>query len=144
MLAIVFGCQRFHQYLYGKEFLVETDHRPLESIFKKELNKCPMRLQRLRITLQPYQFIVKYKPGTQMYLADALSRASCDDKNINLKEEDIKAQVNMIRYHDISPKKIEKVQEETAKDPVLQKLKSVILESWPNSKKDVNEEIKPY
>ena len=34
-LAIVFGCQRFKQYLFGKKVIVETDHKPLEHIFKK-------------------------------------------------------------------------------------------------------------
>lgn len=38
MLAIVFGCQRFHQYLYGKEFLVETNHRPLKSSKRNSTN----------------------------------------------------------------------------------------------------------
>ena len=34
-LAIVFGCERFHQYLYGKEVEIESDHKPLEAIFTK-------------------------------------------------------------------------------------------------------------
>lgn len=76
-----------------------------------------------------------------MYLADALSRASYDDKNFDLREEDIEAQVNMIMYHNISPKKLEKLQEETTKDPVLQELMSVILEGWPNLKKGVKSNL---
>lgn len=36
LLAIVFACQRFHFYLYGREFTVESDHRPLESLMKKD------------------------------------------------------------------------------------------------------------
>ncbi|RXN21598.1 Transposon Ty3-I Gag-Pol [Labeo rohita] len=34
MLAIVFGVERFHQYVYGKEINVESDHKPLEVIMK--------------------------------------------------------------------------------------------------------------
>ena len=37
LLAIVFGCERFHTYVYGKPFVVETDHKPLEMIHKKAL-----------------------------------------------------------------------------------------------------------
>lgn len=45
MLAITtFGYQSFHQYLYGKSFLVETDHKLLEAIFSKPLNRYPLRL----------------------------------------------------------------------------------------------------
>ena len=37
LLAVVFGCERFHQYVYGNKTLVESDHKPLESIMKKPL-----------------------------------------------------------------------------------------------------------
>ena len=36
-LAIVFGCEKekFHNYVYGREFEIESGHKPLESIFRK-------------------------------------------------------------------------------------------------------------
>ena len=40
-LAIVFGCEHFHLYLYGKSFEMETDHRPLEYIFKPKSTGKP-------------------------------------------------------------------------------------------------------
>ncbi len=42
---IVFACEKFHQFIYGKHVEVETDHKPLVNIFKETLNDCPMRLQ---------------------------------------------------------------------------------------------------
>lgn len=41
LLAIVFGCERFNQFVYGKEIYVESDHKPLEVITKKPLCKTP-------------------------------------------------------------------------------------------------------
>ena len=41
LLAISWGVQKFHTYLYGNELIVKTDHKPLESIFKKPLNEAP-------------------------------------------------------------------------------------------------------
>ena len=38
MLAIVFGTSKFHQYIYGKTFMVESDHKPLEGLLKKPLS----------------------------------------------------------------------------------------------------------
>ena len=54
MLAIFFGCKRFHQYLYGRKVKVETDHKPLVPVFKKTLSKAPPRLQRMLLQLQSY------------------------------------------------------------------------------------------
>ena len=47
-LAIVFGCEHFDLYLYGKSFEMETDHRPLEYIFKPKVSgkPAPARVER--------------------------------------------------------------------------------------------------
>ena len=37
MLSIVFGMERFESYLYGRKVILESDHKPLESILKKSL-----------------------------------------------------------------------------------------------------------
>ena len=44
LLAIVFACTKFHDYILGKEVIIESDHKPLETIFKKQLEKAPARL----------------------------------------------------------------------------------------------------
>ena len=74
MLAVVFGCERFHMYVYGKSFVLESDHKPLEMINLKNLAAAPQRLQRMFLRVQPYDFVLRYKPGKQMMLADAMSR----------------------------------------------------------------------
>jgi hypothetical protein len=55
MLAIVFGCTRFHKLIYGRHnVIVESDHKPLETIWKKPLHTAPMRLQKMIMKLQLY------------------------------------------------------------------------------------------
>ena len=54
LLAVVFGCERFHTYIYGKEFQIESDHKPLENIQNKNIAQAPPRLQRMLLRLQPY------------------------------------------------------------------------------------------
>ena len=44
LLAIVFGCEKFHTYLYGRSFVVESDHKPLEMICLKNLISAPVRI----------------------------------------------------------------------------------------------------
>ena len=75
LLAIVFGMERFENYVYGRRVVIESDHKPLEIICKKTLVSAPKRLQRMLLKLQKFDFMVVYKQGTQMYMADTLSRA---------------------------------------------------------------------
>ncbi|KFM57554.1 Transposon Ty3-I Gag-Pol polyprotein, partial [Stegodyphus mimosarum] len=143
-LAIVFACEKFHQYIFGKCFIVESDHKPLETIFKKPLNKCPVRLQRMRIRLQPYQFEIKYKPGKELFIADALSR-SFTDKGSDFFEGDIEAHVGMVvESIPVSKDKMENFQQETGKDEELQVLRKLIKTGWPDTKCMVPELAKPY
>ena len=76
LLAIVYGCTKFHQYVYGKKVKVQTDHKPLEALFKKPLFQlAPQRLQRMMLRLQHYDLQVEYEPGKNLLIADTPSRA---------------------------------------------------------------------
>lgn len=71
LLAIVFGCEHFEAYTYGRDRVkVETDHQPLETIVRKPLHKAPSRLQRMLLRLQKFNLNVRYKRGKEMVLAD--------------------------------------------------------------------------
>jgi hypothetical protein len=76
LLAVVYGCEKFHTYLYGRSFTVQSDHNLLESIHLKHLTSAPPRLQRMLLRLQPYSLTIKYRRGADMEIADALSRLS--------------------------------------------------------------------
>ena len=61
-LALVFGVKSFHQYVYGREFDLETDHKPLTFIFgpKKGLPMMSAaRVQRWAIFLTAYDFKIR-------------------------------------------------------------------------------------
>ena len=87
--AIVYACERFHQYIYGRTVQVETDHKPLESIFQKPLYQSPLRLQRMILRLQRNDLVVKYKKGTLLHIADALSRACLTDETTGTELENL-------------------------------------------------------
>ena len=59
ILAIVFGVERYHQFTYGRKVAVESDHKPLEMIFTKQLTSAPKRLQKMLMTLQMYDITIR-------------------------------------------------------------------------------------
>ena len=71
-LAIVWGIHKFRYYLYGKKFILETDHRPL--VYLETFKGNNGRLMRWALALQPYNFQIVYISGTENHGADLLSR----------------------------------------------------------------------
>ena len=64
-LAVVFGTEHFNQYIYGRAFLVESDHKPLQPILKRNIDKAPPRIQRMLLRLQKYDFELVFTPGSR-------------------------------------------------------------------------------
>jgi len=57
-LAIVFGTERFDQYIFGHHAVaIQTDHKPLVFIFMKSIHKASRRLQALLLHLQKHPII---------------------------------------------------------------------------------------
>lgn len=83
-LGIIFAITRFHIYIYGREFSLQTDHKPLLTIFgsKKGLPiYTANRLLRWGTILLNYNFKLEFLPSKKIGHADGLSRlvpAKCE------------------------------------------------------------------
>ena len=71
-LAIVWGFKRFHLYLYGVSFVLQTDHEPLK--YMNSAKFANGRLMRWAMFLQSYNFRVEAIKGSENVGADYLSR----------------------------------------------------------------------
>ena len=134
MLAIVFAVERFEQCVYGRQVRVQTDHNPLDSILKKSLISAPKRMQRMLLRLQKFDLDVTYKKGTEMILADTISKAyrvPSETKMLASKplrdetERDIEV-INMAQYLPISEATQTQMEAETEADSILRELKAAI------------------
>ena len=133
LLAIVFGCEKFHTYLYGRTFVVESDHKPLEMISMKNLIAAPVRLQRMLLRLQQYDMVIMYMPGKEMLLADALSRLpSRTDTEIKFN-----LRVDAISLSEFSRSHLTKIAAETQWNPILSTVHRVTLNGWLTRRKHV-------
>lgn len=76
MLAVVYGVEHYHLYLFASEFKVITDHKPLLGIVNSQ-KPVSARMERWRLRLMPYQFALEYRPG-KSNPADYMSRHPYD------------------------------------------------------------------
>ncbi|KXJ19477.1 Uncharacterized protein K02A2.6 [Exaiptasia diaphana] len=127
---------------------LETDHKPLEFIFKKSIHSAPARLQRMLLRLQRYNLRVVYKPGSQMYLADHLSRAPLPVIEEFQSEFEVFAveveSINPLESIKVSPDRLNQIQKATGQDLILETLKSTVLQGWPETKDEVPQNIREY
>lgn len=147
LLSVAFSCNRFHQYLYGRRFYIENDHKPLKFILSKPLASCPPRIQRLMLRLQEYNFEYIWKPGKELLIADALSRnpeSRLTEDDVRL-EKEIQCQVHMITTSlPFSDAYVTKFKNSVQNDTLLQSLKCQILDGWPENVNMVNDKLKPF
>lgn len=84
LLSIVWSVKRFRPYVYGRKFVIRTDHKPL--IWLHNCSNPCSRLVHWRIDLSDYDYVIEYKSGVTNSNADALSRVVVTnqvDDNIN-------------------------------------------------------------
>ena len=137
MLAIVFGLEKFHHYVFGRDVNIITDHKPLVSICQKNLSKAPKRLQSLLLRAQSYNFKLQYKQGKLLPIADALSRNP-------VTTEMQTCTVSNISDLPLRRGKFEEIRRATQEDKTLKKLIEVISAGWPAGKNEAPAEVKPY
>ena len=137
MLAVSFGLSRFHHYTYGRDVRVISDHKPLEAIVKKQLPRAPKRLQNLLLQTQDYNFTVDYRPGKEIRVADALSRAPVEEAGVG-------ETLHNVFYTPLSKDRLAEVRTATLADESLVALKNVILTGFPDSHSEMPSCIRAY
>ena len=133
MLAAVFGAERFHTYIYGRSFMIKSDHKPLESISRKNLADTPAWLQCMMLCLQGYDFTIRYCPGKEMVIPDTLSHFS---PRPGQARPDLPLYI-AIHHACITPDCKEAFQQAFVNDPEMRALADLIITGWPEDIKEV-------
>jgi Reverse transcriptase (RNA-dependent DNA polymerase)./Integrase core domain. len=94
LLSIVWSTKYFRPYLYGKKFIIQTDHRPL--VWLMSLKDPNSKLLRWKIKLDEYNFEIKYKEGKLNTNADALSRVRTPMEIIETQENIFERENNLV------------------------------------------------
>eukprot|EP00731_Ephydatia_muelleri_P022229 Em0014g820a len=141
-LAIIFGVKRFHVYLYGRKFLLLTDHKPLTTIFGPKTGLpvvAASRLQRWALVLSAYQYDVKFRATEEHGNVDGLSRLPL--KGERHEEEETEASIfNMVQIETL-PVTAGQLRNESRQDKELSKVMRYLQNGWPEM---VTAELQPY
>lgn len=140
-LSLVFAVQKFHKMIWGRKFVLETDHKPLLAIFgsKKGIPvHSSSRLQRWAIALMSYDFTVEHKNTESFGHADVLSRLIASHQSpletivissIRVLENEVnRILVDAIRVLPVTAEVIERV---TKEDKLLLAVSEYLKSSWP-------------
>ena len=136
--------EKFHHFLYGKEFILETDQKPFVSIYKKHMIAISPRVQRLIVRSFPYlPSKVVYKKRIDIPVVDALSCVTPMDPEDNIKLPIIA--VNMITTRILMrtdcqgsfSNKLDQLRKSTLQDEQLTRLKHYISTGFLCEKKNL-------
>lgn len=147
-LSIIYGLTKFHRYIFGREFELRTDHKPLLHIFGSKKG-IPLhvanRLQRWALTIMAYQPMFKYVKTEDFGYVDVLSRLM---QRFQRPEDEcviasVEAEINTILENTFSNLPVSSVDiiNATKQDKSLQKLRDYIINGWPRTKTEVTDKV---
>ena len=71
MLALVLAVQKWQPYLMGRKFILRTNHKSLKYLWEQKITTIAQ--QRWLSKMMGYDFVIKYKRGSENLVTDALS-----------------------------------------------------------------------
>ena len=150
-LAIIFGLRKFYQYLYGRRFILVTDHKPLTALFGPNKGTPPLaanRLARWALWLNQFDYSIEYRKTANHGNADALSRLpvgdDCDfDREESGEDLDIVCAIRVLSLQ-VKPLEANTLRQETAKDPVLATVMRYVREGWPQKNTKMNADAEKF
>jgi len=137
--------ERLHNYVYGEPVRVQTDHKPLETIWKKRIATASPRLQRLLLRLARYEIQLEYIKGKDNSIADTLSRVN----PLSPEPQDAK-QMDAILVHHITDaipataNHLDRTRIATTADPTLNQPRHYIFHCWPLQKCQLPQPVEHY
>ena len=131
-LSLVYGVQKFHAYLYGRPFILFTDHKPLTTILAPSKSVPPLAaacLQRWALLLSSYDYRIVFRPTKAHANADGLSHLPVPYSSNEPYLPDPK--LFNIQQIETLPLMAAQLKTATARDPELSKVLTFTKTGWP-------------
>ena len=141
-LACVWAAEKWRVWLWGRKFLLRTDHQALTTLLTtKGNNRAGLRIARWSARLMEFDYDVQYRPGSQNNVADCLSRLPLTGTDMDYTERVESVAAIMTDTDAIS---MDDFKAACRSCPVLTKLCAHIPKPWPGRKTAVDPDLQPY
>ena len=145
-LAIVWAFEKFRNYIIGLKVRIHTDHKPLVPLFNDiSLQKLPIRVQRFRLRMMRYSYVVEYIPGEDNVVADTLSRSTTSPEKVDERfADEVESYAEQSVNFFASPKRLVEIRRLQANDEVLGQMLKYVQTGWPPYISSVDYLLRPY
>ncbi|KAJ8375474.1 hypothetical protein SKAU_G00060540 [Synaphobranchus kaupii] len=136
-LGLVWGVKRFNQYLYGREFILVTDHQPLVSIFNPQKAipaTAAARMQRWALFLGGHRYQIEFKRTLSHANADGLSRLPLETVTTTNGDKEPLEMFTLMQIESL-PVTAEMIQGQTRRDVTLSQVCTATQNGWTNQQK---------
>nr|XP_022311001.1 uncharacterized protein K02A2.6-like [Crassostrea virginica] len=140
-LAAVWACERFDRYITGlPSFRLITDHKPLVPLINtQDLNRTPLRCQRLLMRFLRVNAVAEYQPGKQLVSRSPLTESESSTS------EGVETYIDsVLDTKPMSDRRFDEIRTHTNSDPVLKSILNYVKYGWPSKESAIYPGVKPY
>ena len=145
-LSAVNAVEYWRIYLWGRHFTLQTDHSALKTLLSPQsANRAGARIARWQSRLLPYSYTVEYRPGSNIPVADTLSRLPLPE-TVDLTDPDGDSDDIVALITDDAAEVLsdEDIRAASAADPVLEELRTVIRTGWPDAARKCSPSVRDF
>ncbi|KAK7912339.1 hypothetical protein WMY93_012550 [Mugilogobius chulae] len=141
-LACVWAAEKWRTWLWGRKFLLRTDHQALTTLLTtKGNNRAGLRIARWSARLLEFDYDVEYRSGSLNHVADCLSRLPLPETDTACAAEVESVAAILTDLNAVSE---DDFRSECKNCPVLTKLRVQIQKGWPSRQSILESDLQPY
>ena len=136
-LSIIFCVKKFHGYLFGRKFVIRSDHKPLQHLFDNTRaipQLASARLQRWSLILSAYDYTILYRSGEKYANADSLSCLPLPERPSTTPQP--ADTILLTETPHTSPATAQQIRQWTDKDPLLSRVRTLVLQGWRDGEEE--------
>ena len=144
-LALVFAVEKFHYFVFGRNFTLVTDHKPLKYLLGPYTgipHMAASRMQRWAIKMMKYNYIIEYRNTKEHANADFLSRLPC---STIAESSDDPVSIFVLKQIEALPVTADEIRKHTSRDGNLSLVVEIVVDGYtPENFIGENAGLKPY